>query len=209
MTFCPSCGTKNIDNAAFCISCGQKLVSTTSDRAGTLSGHITGFTLNPESVRIVWITAFIVGVIEVILAVIISSGSDTISDPETANAFMPFGFALGYILCLVYGFLVLKNAEPSNVSPWAAPKKVAKILIVVGLITMVITTFLSVSEIDTEAMNQAMRDGENFDFPLLADLGGSLGLNPIFSWLIGGFILIYGVVKYQLSKYPPKIPERY
>ncbi|MHA1977194.1 MAG: zinc ribbon domain-containing protein [Candidatus Hodarchaeales archaeon] len=196
MKNCESCGVENSDNVAYCISCGKKFSSAGFPVVRQANYPYTGFSLNSESVRILWVIAIMVGVVEVVIAYILTSGMSASSTSD----FIPLGLVVGFILCIVYGYLVLINAEPSGESPWSASKKVAKILIVVGLITLSAATFLSVSEVDNEAMNQAMLAGESYDFPPLADMGGALGLIPIFSWLLGGFLFIYGITKFQLNQ---------
>ena len=214
MKKCSNCGREYEHNVLFCMTCGQKFgsaeiiaqesSSTETIQHDQLIHQYTGFTLNSDSVKSLWLIAIIVGIIEIVIAYILTSGASDASNSVEMSTYMPLGLALGYILCAVYGFLVLRNAEPSNESPWAASKKVGKILAIVGIAVTFIVIFISMPEIDTEAMNQAMAQGENYDYPSLVDLGGSLGFDPIFSWLIGGFLLIYGVMKYQLRKYTEK-----
>ncbi len=197
MKICPNCTAENADNVSFCISCGQKIESMETISTTYSDSPFTGFSLDSDSVRVVWMLAILVGVILIITAILLS---ETLTNTENSTSYMPIGLVSGYVLCLLFGFLVLRDAKPSQESPWAASKKVGKILVVIGLVVFLVTGTLGMSDVDNEAMNQAMMQGEYYDFPLISDLGGSFGFGLVLAWLLGGFVIVYGIMRYQLQK---------
>jgi len=216
MKKCSNCRAENEDHLSFCTSCGTELnqvifpkatgartVSTGFEFNQVISPKPTGartvnigFELNTESIKLLWIVVIAISIIEIVIAFILSSGSE-----ESISVIQSFSFIFGYVLCFICSLIVLQNAQPSGDSPWNASKKVGKILVIVGIIMLFIIMFISIPYIDIDLMNEAMAQGENYEFPPLTDLGGSFVLFPIFAWLFGGFFIIYGVVRFKLSKF--------